>query len=106
MALGPPDLAPACRRCRHRHLPALPCWGGRYSQQLRALVFETYGTDCWLCGHPGATTADHVQSRARGGTDTLDNLRPAHLFCNTGRGAADAPSRAQLVVTVENSDRW
>jgi len=103
---SPPDLAPPCPRCRRRHLPGLPCWGGRYAQQLRALVLEVYGTDCWLCGHPGATTADHVRARARGGTDALDNLRPAHGFCNTGRGAADPhPGRAQQLA-VERTDRW
>lgn len=105
---GPPDLQPTCPRCRHRHLPALPCWGGRYSQQLRALVFEVYGTDCWLCGHPGATTADHRRARARGGTDALENLAPAHRFCNTGRGAAEPnpPGDPRHSVSTENSERW
>jgi hypothetical protein len=40
MVTGPPDLQPVCPRCRHRHIPALACWGGRYVQQLRALTFE------------------------------------------------------------------
>lgn len=105
MTYGPPDLAPSCPRCQRRHLPGLPCWGGRLAQQLRALVLEVYGTDCWLCGHPGATTADHVKARARGGTDALDNLRPAHQFCNTGRGAAD-PRPHTPAVTAAASDRW
>lgn len=74
--------------------------------KLRALTFATYGRGCWLCGGkvPGlADTVDHVLPRAMGGTDALTNLRPAHGFCNTGRGAADPPA---LVATVERSDRW
>ena len=52
---------------------------------------------CWLCGHPGADTVDHVIELDRGGPE-LDpaNLRPAHgkknpvTGCpgNYGRGAA------------------
>lgn len=100
---GPPDLAPVCPRCRRHHLLELPCWGGRYAQQLRALVLEVKGEVCWLCGHPGATSADHVKARALGGTDALDNLRPAHRFCNTGRGARPAAGRP---VPAESSPRW
>jgi 5-methylcytosine-specific restriction endonuclease McrA len=72
---------------------------------------------CWLCGHPGARTADHIVSARdwpRGpdgkhlpGLDALENLAPAHgvagsratgslnrcpeptcgRLCNTARGA-------------------
>jgi 5-methylcytosine-specific restriction endonuclease McrA len=102
---GPPDLSPNCPKCRHRHLPALRCWAGRYSQQLANATFTLYGDTCWLCGFPGADTCDHVQPRARGGTDTLANLRPAHRFCNTGRGASDATPAGSTVHT-EQSPRW
>lgn len=47
---------------------------------------------CWLCGkpidyevkypNPSAYVIDHVMPLARGGTDTLDNLKPAHAGCN------------------------
>lgn len=60
-------------------------WGGRESQRLVALTLATYGTMCHLCRQPGATTADHLVPRSRGGTDSLDNLRPAHLACNSAR---------------------
>ena len=37
-------------------------------------------TICHLCGHDGADAADHVIPLARGGSDTRDNLKPAHHF--------------------------
>lgn len=33
---------------------------------------------CWLCGHLGADAADHKVPLAQGGSDTVDNLAPAH----------------------------
>jgi 5-methylcytosine-specific restriction endonuclease McrA len=61
-------------------------WKGRYSQQWAAATLAAYGTTCHLCRRPGADTADHLTPRARGGLDTLANLRPAHHGCNSKRG--------------------
>lgn len=62
-------------------------WSGRYARTMTALTLETYGTTCHLCGGPGATTADHVIPRQLGGDNSLENLRPAHLSCNSSRGS-------------------
>jgi 5-methylcytosine-specific restriction endonuclease McrA len=43
---------------------------------------------CWRCGLDGATTADHVIPRARGGSNAVLNLRPAHEHCNYAAGGA------------------
>lgn len=69
-------------------------WGGREAQRLTALTLATYGRVCWLCGHDGADSADHVLPRSRGGSNRVENLRPAHHHpctscgerCNTKRG--------------------
>ena len=49
---------------------------------------------CYLCGKPftleDPPVADHVQPRVFGGSDELENLRPAHRSCN-GRKGADLP---------------
>ena len=55
-------------------------------------VVREYGTDCHICNEPIdltlprtsklGLTVDHLIPLSRGGTDTLDNLRPAHWTCN------------------------
>lgn len=52
-----------------------------------------WGRTCHLCGTPGATTADHLIPRSKGGTDDVEaNLRPAHHSCNSVRGDRDLPT--------------
>ena len=51
---------------------------GTSLQRLRKRVFDLYGDECWLCHQGGADTIDHIIPIANGGTDDLDNLRPAH----------------------------
>lgn len=70
-------------------------WRGRNQAQLRRLVTDVYGWRCSICHtmiDPNATrlrdrlSIDHVLPVSRGGTDTLENLRPAHYGCNAARG--------------------
>ena len=63
-------------------------WNGRKVGRLRTLVEQTYGRVCWLCGRTivGQVSVDHVLPRSRGGSDDIENLRPAHLTCNVRRG--------------------
>lgn len=78
--------APRCRRCRLRHDPSLRCWRN-IAPRIVAAVLAEYGDTCHLCGRPGADTADHLVPRAHWGTDSLDNLAPAHQHpCNQKRG--------------------
>src|SRR5690606_4927281 len=71
-------------------------WGGRKAQALLRLVLEEYGPLCHLClvpidlelrGHRRGPSVDHLIPRSMGGTDDLENLRPAHRSCNSRRGA-------------------
>lgn len=44
-------------------------------------------TVCWICGKDGATSVDHVVPVSLGGRPLdPDNLRPAHISCNSRRG--------------------
>ena len=70
-------------------------WRGRNQKQLRRLVTDVYGWRCSICHtmiDPNATrlrdrlSIDHVLPVSRGGTDTIENLRPAHYGCNAARG--------------------
>lgn len=78
-------------------------WGGRRAVALTAACLEEHGTICWLCGQPGATTADHILPRSLGGTNELDNLRPAHHRCNSARGNRP-PKRKQT--SIPTSRQW
>ena len=51
---------------------------GSNLQKLRKAVFNHYGDECWLCHQGGADTIDHIIPLMHGGTDELENLRPAH----------------------------
>jgi len=42
---------------------------------------------CWIDGLPGATSADHIIPRSKGGIDHPSNLRAVHWCCNMRRGA-------------------
>lgn len=42
---------------------------------------------CILCGGSRSNTADHLQPRTHGGNNSLHNLAPAHLSCNSSRQA-------------------
>ena len=84
-------------------------WNGRRSRELRAATLAAHGTVCHLCGLPGADTADHLVPRAAGGTNELDNLRPAHKACNSARGAlplAEWRARHPLPSRASPSRRW
>lgn len=65
-------------------------WGGRRVQEFRALVLQSYGDVCHLCGRRGADTTDHVVPLAKGGAPfDLANGRPAHGPCNYARQDMD-----------------
>lgn len=79
--------------------------GGARIARLTRRVVEVHGMTCHLCGteclprsevghlHPLVVTLDHIVPRSRGGTDDVENLRPAHRRCNLSRGAGPARSR-------------
>lgn len=88
---------------------------GRSWRRIRAQVLAA-STICWLCGHDGSDSADHLIARslclAMGWEHLLEdpsNLRPAHhkpcpvcgKRCNTERGTGQRRRK-----TVTASRNW
>lgn len=88
-----PEIARQSNRRRRARKLALGTDGHTEKQ-----VLELYGTDCHICqkpinmevsGKPGSNEhwrmglhIDHLIPLVNGGSDTLDNVRPAHALCN------------------------
>lgn len=82
------------RRARKRNVES-----GNYTEQQ---VLELYGTDCHLCSEPIDLFAprtqgkgdgwerglhlDHIVPISKGGSNTIENIRPAHTLCNLQKG--------------------
>jgi len=103
------------RNYKKRNLEKLRAYGIRKYHRRRASklsngfefyteseVLDLYGTCCHICSLPIDLSAprsckkegwetglhiDHVIPIARGGSDTLDNVRPSHGLCNIKKGA-------------------
>lgn len=93
--LGPgvSDLRGACPRGYTRGMSRTR-WQGRDRQRLRQLVTDSYGWTCTLCHRPidphatalrDRLSIDHVLPVSRGGSDSLENLRPTHHGCNSAK---------------------
>jgi hypothetical protein len=62
-------------------------------------MFNKYGTDCYLCQQPidlnisrtepEGLNIEHVIPIAKGGPDTLENVRPSHRKCNQSKHDKD-----------------
>lgn len=83
---------------------------GRTSRPFRRVRAQVLAASnvCWLCGHTGADTVDHVIPlrvlRETGRMDLANdpgNLRPAHLSCNSRR-----QDKAPDLARTSPSRRW
>jgi 5-methylcytosine-specific restriction endonuclease McrA len=76
-------------------------------RKLLPRVIRRDGGICYLCGQPGADSADHLVPESRGGTTTLDNLAAAHLRCNQIRGTRSIEAaRADITRTNQPARGW
>ena len=73
--------------------------------RLKAQILKE-STLCYLCGHEGADSIDHVIPVKMGGQTTRANLRPAHLTCNKARGTMGvAEARMKLAGSRDTPGR-
>lgn len=71
--------------------------GVEYGYYTDQEVIDLYGTDCHICGKPIDFEAprqcgkkgwemglqiDHIIPLSKGGSDTIDNVKPSHGYCN------------------------
>ena len=95
-----PQLAdPGATYC-DAHTPMREAWPDRDArrpkisgwerQRRNRVIMARHGRRCHICGQPGADQVDHVVPLARGGTDTMDNLRPAHKQCHQAKTTREA----------------
>ena len=80
------------------------------SKETRARVLDLYGSVCYGCGaivgdpHPstGRSTVLHmgrIVAKSHGGDDTVSNLRPVCMVCNTGASniSPESPAAKRLI---------
>lgn len=95
--LGDTEARERLRARRNRSSDKRRAAGWKSGQKGRWIgICQRDGWVCWICNrgidpalrHPDrqAGTADHVIPLALGGSDEDDNLRAAHLTCNSRRG--------------------
>ena len=96
---------------RSRRFPShVGKYSGEYPNGRKALswtyrreILRRDGFICHLCGKRGADTVDHLLPVSKGGNDSSDNLRAAHLSCNASRGNRDLPG---FVPTREHTETY
>ena len=91
LTCGRPCSASRCPTCARAHekgrRPSFAARGYTAEYRRNRKIILADHPVCAICGKVPATTTDHIIPRARGGGNDLDNLRPACLSCNSGRGA-------------------
>lgn len=56
------------------------------AHKKKKLVRRVYGKWCYLCREKIGDTIDHVIPLSKGGTNDIENLRPACYDCNWQKG--------------------
>ena len=88
------------------------------SKETRAKVLELYGSVCYSCGaiagepHPANAKPTvlhmgHLVAKSHGGDDSVSNLRPICMVCNTGAAniAAELPTSKRLIAELRKAPR-
>ena len=82
---------------------------GRWAKDQEARTKRVIARDmgiCWLCRKPGATTADHVIPRSKGGGSTWENCVTACRPCNTRKANRFAHELDLYLGRTPAAPRW
>jgi 5-methylcytosine-specific restriction endonuclease McrA len=66
----------------------------------KAQLVSIYGLTCWWCRcclPAEEMTVEHLTPKSRGGSNNLENLRPACFLCNNSRGNSLYPPQRSFV---------
>lgn len=84
---------------------------------IRAELLDKYGPYCQICINLGSTqhvaeidfsqqrnekkafSIDHIIALADGGSNTIDNMWPAHAGCNSRKGSEHAARKRELTAS-------
>lgn len=88
------------------------------SKEIRARVLDLYGSVCYSCGaiageaHPANRKSTvlhmgHLLAKSHGGDDSVANLRPVCMVCNTGASniSAELPTYKRLIAEIRRAPR-
>ena len=79
---------------------------------------DIYGSVCYVCGaiagepHPSTEKATilhmgHIKAKSHGGDDSVSNLRPVCMVCNTGASniSLELPTAMRLISELRKAPR-
>ena len=88
------------------------------SKETRARVLDIHGSVCYVCGavagepHPATDRSTvlhmgHVLAKSHGGDDSVSNLRPVCMICNTGASniSPELPTARRLIAELRKAPR-
>lgn len=88
------------------------------SKETRARVLDIHGSVCYGCGaiagepHPSTGKGTilhmgHIKAKSHGGDDTVFNLRPVCMECNTGASniSPELPTSRRLIAELRKAPR-
>ena len=76
-----------------------------HRRQMLDNALMVHGWTCCICARPisqGQESLQHMKPRSKGGTDDIENLRPAHKRCNSALG--DRELDQSLI--IGNGESW
>ena len=81
----------------------------KYTEHQKKTIYASGNGRCGICGKPinfDDMTVDHKIPLSCGGTDNIENLQPAHLWCNRIKNGLTMPELIKNIVEILRYQRW
>lgn len=73
--------------------------GDRTKEQWISML-ERFNNCCVKCGGDGVIQKDHIIPIYKGGSNSIDNLQPLCISCNTAKGSDQTDYRKDFYETI------